>query len=188
MDDDGSRGAGDNSGPLLNALVPDHPGLTIKGQPTLYWYLARPVNSPLELTLIDGQASQPLLEIKLGIPDKPGVHHLQLSHQALKPGIKYQWSIAIVPDPNQRAADIIASGFIQRVAPPQALAARLQRASPRELPYIYAEEGLWYDALEAISVLIDSAPRDKALRTQRAALLEQVELLTAADYDRNAVR
>jgi hypothetical protein len=115
------------------------------------------------------------------------VHRLPLPSQILKPNVEYQWSIAIVPDPRQRANDIIASGFIQRVAPPQALTARLQRASPRELPYIYAEEGLWYDALDAVSVLIDSAPRDKALRTQRAALLGQVGLAQAADNDLHSV-
>jgi hypothetical protein len=43
----------------LIALAPDHVGLTINDQPTLYWYLPEPVRSRLELTLIAEKAVFP---------------------------------------------------------------------------------------------------------------------------------
>jgi hypothetical protein len=52
------------------------------------------------------------------------------------------------------------------------------------MPHLYAEAGLWYDALAATSDLIDAAPHDVGLRQRRAALLEQVELPDIAAEDR----
>jgi Flp pilus assembly protein TadD len=49
---------------------------------------------------------------------------------------------------------------------------------------IYAEEGVWYDAIDALSRAIEKSPNDAALREQRAALLEQVGLQAAANYAR----
>lgn len=171
----------------LSALAPDHPGLTISKQPTVYWYLSKAVATPLEFTLIDDQAIHPLLETRLGAPTKPGIQGLRLSDYPiqLEPGMEYQWFIALVPDPEQRAHDILAGGVIQSIEPPATLAARLNRADQQALPYLYAEAGLWYDAITAISALIEAHPGDRALREQRAALLEQVGLSAAADYDRN---
>jgi len=91
-----------------------------------------------------------------------------------------------VIDPKQRASDIIASGTIKRVQPPPTLATQLSRANPRELPFLYAQEGFWYDAIGTLSEQIDTDPADRHLREQRAALLEQVGLNTAATDDRRA--
>jgi len=52
-----------------------------------------------------------------------------------------------------------------------------------EVPTLYAETGFWYDAMTAISELIQAAPNDSGFRAQRAALLEQVGLREAAACD-----
>jgi hypothetical protein len=84
--------------------------------------------------------------------------------------------VAVVPDSGRRSRDILAGGAIQRVNPSGEMAARLGQARREELPSIYAEAGLWYDALTAMSELIESAPDDAGLRRQRAALLTQIGL------------
>ena len=66
------------------------------------------------------------------------------------------------------------------------LATQLSRANPRALPFLYAQEGFWYDAIGTLSEQIDADPADRHLREQRAALLEQVGLNTAATDDRRA--
>jgi hypothetical protein len=43
---------------------------------------------------------------------------------------------------------------------------------------------MWYDAIAALSERIEAAPNDTDLRRQRAALLEQVGLREAAEFDR----
>ena len=51
------------------------------------------------------------------------------------------------------------------------------------MPSIYAESGIWYDAIMAISELIEASPKDMNLRKQRAGLLEQVGLPEVAEYE-----
>ena len=51
-----------------------------------------------------------------------------------------------------------------------------------EIPGIYADEGIWYDALSAICELIKTHPNDKNLRLQRASLLGQVVLPVVSPY------
>jgi hypothetical protein len=170
----------------LDVLAPDHTGLTISEQPSLYWYLSAPVAAPLEFTLIDQAAVHPLAEIQLKAPDAPGIQRLDLSAHGVKlePGIEYQWFVTLVPDPRQRSNDVLAGGTIERIEAPPALTARLAGASDQQLTYVYAQEGLWYDAIAAISGLINASPEDDGLRAQRAALLEQVGLDRVAAQDK----
>ena len=44
------------------------------------------------------------------------------------------------------------------------------------MPIVYAEAGIWHDALAGLSDLIDAQPDNKALRETRADLLRQVGL------------
>lgn len=169
----GSRGT-ENSGLSLIVLAPESTGLTSRAQPTLYWYSSKGLSTPLEFALNDERSVKPLVELKVTAP-RPGIHAFRLNYN-LKPDVEYQWSIAAVADPNQRASDTIASGYIRRVQPSAALAGQLNRASKRELPFLYAREGLWYDAFATLSEQIDDDPTDRGLRDQRAALLEQVKL------------
>jgi hypothetical protein len=176
-----SRGEQD-SGLILSVLAPESTGLTSRAQPTLYWYSSKGLAAPLEFTLNDEKSIKPLVETKANA-SQPGIHALRLNY-TLQPQVEYQWAIAAVVDPNQRAGDIIASGTIKRVQPPATLAAQLNGTSKSQLPFLYAQEGFWYDAIATLSEQIDANPTDHGLREQRAALLEQVGLKTAAAYDR----
>jgi hypothetical protein len=99
--------------------------------------------------------------------------------------VLYQWVVALVPNPTQRSQDIITGGRVERTVLSDELRVQLAQTS-KALPHLYAEAGLWYDAIAAISDLIDAAPQDTTLRQQRAALLEQVGLPQVAMYDRQA--
>ncbi len=176
-----SRGSPDNDGLTLSVLAPESTGLTRRAQPTLYWCSSKSLTTPLEFSLNDDHSIKPLVEMKLNAA-QPGIHALHLTYP-LKTGVEYQWAIAAVADPNQRAGDLIAGGTIQRVEPTPALAAQLDNASPREQVLLYAEQGFWYDALAVLSEQIDANPADHQLREQRVALLEQVGLNAVAWQD-----
>jgi len=106
------------------------------------------------------------------------VHRIRLADHGVRlvPGVSYRWYVAVVPDSGRRSKDILAGGAIERVAPPEGLAAKLAQADKATLPFLYAEAGIWYDALATISELIETAPNDPSLRRQRAALMAQVGL------------
>jgi Domain of Unknown Function (DUF928) len=184
----GARGAPDRA-VLLAVLTPDEPGLTTKEQPSLYWYISQPTTFPIEVTVTENQAVKPLLEARITSPSQAGIQRIRLTDYGvrLKTGSLYRWYIALVPD-STRSKDILAGGLIERIELAEALRARLNQASTAELPFVYADEGIWYDALSSISDTIDADPNNSNLRAQRASLLEQVRLQEIADFDRQAAR
>ena len=179
----GTRGTGQEPAFILSVLAPNHTGLTISEQPSLFWFISNTSSYPVELTLVDPGKTDPLIELKLTPPVKAGVHRVSLKEHNVKlvPGVSYQWYVAVVPDTNRRSKDILAGGSIERVASPADLSAKLSSASKSQVPSLYAEAGLWYDALAAIGDLIEQAPQDTALVNQRSALLRQVGLPDARD-------
>lgn len=178
----GTRGVMDAE-PILYALAPNHPGLTVNENPSLYWFIARSTETRKDFTLIHENAIKPVIEIKLGGSDSAGLHKMRLSEHgiSLKQGIQYEWYISLVPDPGHRSNDIIATGIIERIDPSKMLRERLNKASREEIPHIYAQEGLWYDAFSAISDLIDANPGNETFVKQRNYLLKQVGLGEVAD-------
>jgi hypothetical protein len=178
-----TRGAG--IVPILSALVPDHTGLTVREQPSLYWYLSGPTTYPVELTIRDDRAIQPLIETRISGPIQPGVQRVRLADYGVRLplGVPHRWFVALVVDPDSRSRDNIAGGTIERIALPKALRVNLAQAGKAQAPHLYAQAGLWYDALAAISDLLGAAPNDPVLRQQRASLLEQVGLGEIAEHD-----
>jgi hypothetical protein len=172
---------------LLMVLAPDHVGLTIHDQPFLYWFISKPTNYPVELTVVERNAVQPLLEKILKSPEKGGIQSLRLADYGvrLRPGIQYKWFITLVTDAAYRSKDILAGGIITLIDTPLSLSAKLEAAGSGGASFVYADEGLWYDSLDAISRMIDAAPTNLELHKQRAALLEQVGLAEVAAFEKN---
>jgi hypothetical protein len=171
-----TRGLG--AAPMVQVLAPEQTGLTGSAQPTLFWYLAGPAAARVELTLIDEQAVEPLLELELGAVDTPGIHAVDLASYDvhLEPGRLYQWSIAQVVDPDQRSADLVTSATLERRAPGDELARALDGASPGGRLAALARHGYWYDLQAELERQIRARPDASALRALRGDLLAQVGL------------
>ena len=173
--------------PTLYVLAPDHTGLTTKEQPTLYWFVSGPAATWVRITVLDEESVDPLLETGLEAVRVGGIHKLPLADHgvALQPNIEYQWFVSLVADPAKRSKDVVSGGTIRRVEPSAELRNALSDADTNREGFVYAENGIWYDAIEALSRQIERSPGDASLRAQRAALLEQVELMEVAAFDRN---
>lgn len=178
----GSIGAKGEKLPALEVLAPDHLALTSQSQPVLFWYQSSPAKLAFELTVTEPEKAKPLLKVDSDTAERAGIRAFSLGRQnvTLTPGITYRWSIALVPDQSNRSKDIIANGLIKRVAPPEGLERKLAGATAAEQAAFYAEAGLWYDALQAISTAIGAEPKSGVLRQRRASLLKQVGLNEAA--------
>lgn len=179
----GSRGTGDAT-LTLDVLAPNETGITTLEQPSLFWYQSKPANAKFELTLLQENKIKPLVQFSVDRSSKAGIQRLKLSEHGVKlsPGVEYQWVIALITDPDNRSSDLVASGVIKRVEPTAELKQKVQKSSPASLPAVYAEEGIWYDALSVLSDQIDAQPNNKALRDSRADLLRQVGLKSVADF------
>lgn len=181
----GTRGVTERESFTLQVLVPDHAALTISDQPRLYWFISKAIAYPLELTIIEKKAIKPLIEKKLHFSGKPGIQSIHLADYniRLKKNVQYKWFVTLMTDAEQRSRDILAGGIITCVEAPQALQEKLAAAGQTHAPSVYAEEGFWYDALGAISAMIDASPGNPELRKRRASLLEQVGLTEIAAFE-----
>lgn len=170
--------------PNLFVLAPDHLGLTIHEQPTLYWYITQSANQPIDMLMTEDETQRVVLDVRLLPPLAAGFHDLNLMDydvQLIK-NVAYQW-VATIRAPTL-TTKVTSSGSIMRVELPPALA----NVSGHELrssqaPKLYAQAGLWYDALSALSELIQSQPQDVSFLQQRSALLNQVGLTEVASAE-----
>ena len=177
----GSRGSGDTA-ITLEVLAPDDIGMTIGEQPSLFWFQSKPANEKFELTLLQENKVKPLIQVTVEHPAKAGIQRMKLSDHGVKlsPGVEYQLVVALVSDPDNRSSDLVVSGAIKRVEPTADLKEKIATATPASLPGVYAEAGIWYDALSVLTDQIEANPANKTLRETRADLLRQVGLKAAA--------
>ena len=177
----GSRGSGDKA-VTLDVLAPDDIGVTTREQPSLFWFQSKPANAKFELTLLQEKQVKPLVQVTVERSAKAGIQRMKLSDHGVKlsPGVEYQWVVALIEDPDNRSKDLVASGVIKRIEPTADLKEKIAAATPASLPGVYAEAGIWYDALSVLTDQIEANPENKALRETRADLLRQVGLKAAA--------
>ncbi len=178
----GSRGTGD-AVVALDVLAPEDIGTTTQEQPSLFWFQSKPKSdAKFELTLLQAKKVKPLIQVKMDQASKAGIQRLKLSDHGVKlsPGVEYQWVVALVTDSENRSTDQVSSGVIKRVEPTNDLKGKISQATPAAAAGIYAEAGIWYDALAAISDQIEAQPENKALRQTRSELLNQAGLKVAA--------
>ena len=182
----GTRGVGRRAS--LQVLAPDHMGYTSLEQPTLYWYLAEPTTTRIDFTIRDETSVEPLLEIELPAPAHAGIQAVRLADHGvrLRPGTRYLWFVSLVLEPEQRSKDFTVGAWIERRTSDAALGERRAAAGAREAE-IYAESGLWYDAIDSLTARVTAAPADPKPRDERAALLDQAGLSQVAAYDRDQV-
>lgn len=169
----------------LTVLAPEHVGLTTKEQPCLYWFQSKSTKTRFELTIMERKSINPLLEVGFDDPPDDGIQKVCLEKYniKLKVGVEYRWTVAMVLDPANRSKDVLASGMIKRIEPNGKLTERLSKADQTDHPYIYADEGIWYDSLEALSAMIDEKPGDKKLHEVRAVYFMQAGLPEAARHE-----
>jgi len=174
---------------MIAVLTPKEIGLTIKVQPTLYWFASRPISQPTNLIVEEqGEHERPVVPIvNYRIPGgiAAGIHPISLERLGVKlePDKNYAWSVEVVLDPDRPSKNLVATGGLQPIAPSEALRTRLRSSKSEEHPALYAEAGIWYEALSALSDLIAAHPRDPIWRQERSGLLQQVDLPEAAAFD-----
>ena len=178
---DGVHGGESTELPNLFVLAPDHIGLTIHEQPTLYWYLTQSTTEPIDVIMTEEETLRVVLDARLLPPLPAGIHAMSLKDYDVRllKNVPYQWEAKIRA--KTLTEEVKASGFIMRVERPRMLSASVaSKLRSPEAPKLFAQSGLWYDALGVLSDLIRSHPQSQAFLQQRAALLKQVGLGEAA--------
>lgn len=151
----GSRGGCEDMGnTLLTVLAPQaHIGQTASSHPTFAWFVPNFSSLPMEFTLYTYDSSNvPKIAEKIKLQTSPGIMNLSLPKD--KPGLtkgqKYLWQVAILCDLNHPSNDLVAKAEIKVVEMPKELTKKIPMVRDRlEMTKLFAEAGLWYDALAA---------------------------------------
>ncbi len=176
--------------PNLFILSPDHIAYTTKTQPTIYWYQSHETTNKIEVSILNADTGTSLLDspFELG-KSRAGIHKFKLSdlNVKLKKKVKYKFTVNIVADsaPDNRSKDIYAHSLLSRIDTPAEVIAGMGAKSKVDLAKDLAENGIWYDAIEIISDLIELRPNDVSLIKIRAELFEQGDLREVALFERN---
>lgn len=176
----GSRTLGcdmDKTATLL-PLVPDrHMGQTVSERPPLLWYVSGAKS--VEVTLVEPGVAKPIFEQTVQI-QKPGIVQVNFPKDApaLTPGKEYRWSVSVVCNPKRRTQDTAyTQAFMKRLPLSVLLEQQLARVkSEQERGRIYAEAGLWYDALATLAQANAADPANESIREDFYSLLNQVGL------------
>jgi hypothetical protein len=176
----GTRGGDESESVALKLLVPhDHTGQTLSGHPTFFWYVSEVPTEPVEFALVESGVAQPIFVQQLQLY-KAGIVRLEMPKNLpeLIPGKEYRWSVSLINNTERRSHDTFAQSWIKRVPETPALKQQLATATTvRDRASVYAEAGLWYDALNALSTT-------PSVREDFLLLLDRFGLQQVADQER----
>lgn len=165
--------------PELAVVAPPTAAWSATAQPTLYWFLSAPTLAHLELVVMEETSERPLVQRPLPPPERDGLQAIALAELGvrLEPGRDYEWTIAVVTDPEHPSRDVVAGGALRYQPPAPALSERLRTGQPAEEPALYAANGYWYDAVHLLAQALAAGGAQRGEAGQRLArLLREGEL------------
>ncbi|HEY9651617.1 MAG TPA: DUF928 domain-containing protein [Coleofasciculaceae cyanobacterium] len=167
------------------ALIPENTiGLTVAASPTLLFNVPQTSAKSAEFGVREKEAQgryKTIYKTTVPLPGTAGIVSVSLpangsAASQLQVDKTYQWFFRIVCSADEDDLNVYLDGSIQRVAESPALTNALKSASPQERPAIYAEEGVWFDAIADLAQLRRQNPNDSTLAEDWAALLQAVGL------------
>jgi hypothetical protein len=179
-----SRGACEKYYESVAALVPVTDGfvwgLTASEHPTFWFHLPETSELPVEFVLQDERDNY-IYRTTFTMPAmKSGVVSIPLppTVPALETGQRYFWTLAVYCDPQSPSNSVFVQGSVGRIALDSQLQRQIEAAPPLDRVAIYADNGIWHDALTTLGREYQQNPNDSAVTTAWTNLLEQAELDT----------
>jgi Domain of Unknown Function (DUF928) len=163
-------------------------GQTIANRPTVYWYLKNHNFSWARFDLYSTQNSLPqenpqyskTWKLANNSPFNSFTPPQNEDFKALEVGRDYLWKLTLICStlgPDDDSADgsqVGIQGWIMRAAPKAGLQAKLIKTTK---PYdVYAEEGLWYDAIHDLAIRRQKQPQNPQLNSDWCDLLKETNL------------
>ncbi len=171
----------------LTALMPTNNfGYTLDAYPTFYWYVPQIGAEAAEFVLLD-ENNDEVYTTTFQIENQAGLISLSLPESAgfppLVPGENYHWYFSLICDFSDRSGDLFTDGWIQRttIAPGSSLESSLSTAPEDMHATIYAEEGIWFNALDMLAHDWINSAGDPQVKTKWSNLLTSVELSSMVD-------
>jgi len=181
----GVRGGGcaidSNPNPInLTALVPQNKlARTVSDYPTFFFNWPQTKATLAEFTLLDPNNKQ-IYKQTLPISNLSGTIEVSIPANKnvppLEVGKTYRWSFTVICDSQDRSADLLEMGTVRRVELSADIRSQLEKADPRQKSFIYAENGIWQDAISTLAEARRAKPDDLVLKADWESLLDSVQL------------
>ncbi|MCL1468930.1 DUF928 domain-containing protein [Argonema galeatum] len=143
-----------NQSSILTLLLPrSQEGLTVADHPIFFAYVPQTQANTGEFLLYDRAQKTVIYQTTFPLRNIPGIISIQYptNKPRLEIGKTYEWRLLLHCQSDDRAADASKIGWIKRIAPPTAVARVPNNTNPSERARVYAENGIWYDALKIIA-------------------------------------
>jgi hypothetical protein len=156
-------------------------GLTSADHPRFWFFMPyEPTQMRAIEFVLQNSQDQTIYRTPIPAPSAPGIVSVNLPStvSGLEMNQQYHWffKVRAVCEPNQTMTLDYVEGWIQRTHLEQGLRDRLTQATPRQQAALYAENGIWYDALNTLAELKLTQPEDGAIAQDWTDLLKSVEL------------
>ena len=155
----------------LTALIPESQiGLTTVANPALFFYVPQTSAPELEL-VVQNENDQNVHTQTYKSNNKAGIVRLRLPVNSLAVNKQYKWKLSLICNPQDKSQNKAVAGLVQRVLPNAQLIKKLQQATRQERAFVYAEAGVWYDALATVAQLRYLRPNNQELASDWEGLL-----------------
>ncbi|MEG3842878.1 DUF928 domain-containing protein [Microcoleus sp. herbarium14] len=164
----------------FTALVPKNKvGRTVSDYPTFFFYLPQTDAQLAEFILLDRSGNQ-IYKQTLTISNLSGTIGVSIPPNKnvppLEAGKSYTWNFTVICDSQDRSSDQMEIGTVRRVELSADILRQLDSADPRQKTVIYAENGIWQDALSNLAAARRANPNDAELTADWESLLDSVTL------------
>jgi len=169
---------------FLTSLMPkENLGLTFAERPSFFWDVPASSVKTAQFVIL-GESNQDntdddvVYETTLTLPTKPGIMKFTLPASAspLKIGNRYHWYLTLVCDEQNPTRNPNLEGWVERAQPEETLSKALQQADVRKRPGLYAQAGIWHEALTSFVELRCSEPNNLKVKIDWGKFLESVGL------------
>lgn len=163
-----TRGCSGGDIPLTVLASGNYVGRTTSQHPTFAWFVPRDsASKPMKFTIYEWVPSGKPKEVRnRSLQSSPGIMKLSpfsKNEPGLQAGKEYFLQVVIQCDPDNPSGDLVDEASLEVIGMPAAVQSKLNKAvNSVEKANIYAEAGLWYNAL------------DEALKLAQASKLGEV--------------
>ncbi|MEH1963802.1 MAG: DUF928 domain-containing protein [Nostoc sp.] len=155
-------------------------GLTTSERPTFWFYIPYTKdlsNSRAEFSLQDS-AENDIYRNAIALPSKPSVIGISLpSTASLKVDQTYRWYLKVHCKQEAASIPVYVEGDIKRINLDSRVMQQLEAATnPRQKIIIYAEKGIWFDALNMLALIRITHSNNAFIQEDWQTLLHSINL------------
>ncbi|MBE9044692.1 DUF928 domain-containing protein [Pleurocapsales cyanobacterium LEGE 10410] len=159
-----------NSATLTTLAPYGHVGQSTATNPTFVWYVPDRESYPVEFWLYESDPAsysgkgEQVYQTRLSSSSGIMTHSLP-TEVSLVPGRTYVWQVAIICNPNSPSQSLVVNNRVKIVEVDPATTSQLNNAeNPVTKADVYAQSGLWYDALAEVALLEDPQAENATIK------------------------